>query len=98
MIDRPSIRIALLGAALLSVAGPGLATAKQFSGWSPAVAEAGINTAAAEGCPIESPNGLELALSGKLRRSGYRHRLSSQHVRPLVHPGQSRIQRQHRRQ
>ncbi len=57
MLDRPSIRIAILGAALLVVAGPGLASARDHSDWGPAVAEAGVNTGSAEGCPIESPSG-----------------------------------------
>ena len=56
-IDRPSVRIAVLGAALLVLTVPGLASAHDDRSWGPAVAEAGINTGAAEGCPIESPNG-----------------------------------------
>ena len=63
MIGRPTIRIAILGAALLVVAGPGLASAKHFSDWGPAVAEVGINTSDAEGCPIESPGGLQLYIA-----------------------------------
>lgn len=37
--------------------------AKQFSTWGLAVPETGINTAAAEGCPIESPDGLSLYIA-----------------------------------
>ena len=34
--------------------------AKDYGGWSNAKLAPGINTAAAEGCPIESPNGRNL--------------------------------------
>ncbi len=60
MIGRSSIRIALVGAGLLVALSPGVTTAHGFGGWGPAVAEAGINTTAAEGCPIESPSGRAL--------------------------------------
>lgn len=36
---------------------------KNFGDWATAVAETGVNTAAAEGCPIESPNGLNLYIA-----------------------------------
>jgi hypothetical protein len=39
---------------------PGSVTAKQFSGWGSAVPETSINSAQADGCPIESPDGLSL--------------------------------------
>lgn len=39
---------------------PGAVTAKQFSAWGPAVPETDINSAQADGCPIESPDGLSL--------------------------------------
>jgi hypothetical protein len=34
-----------------------------FGTWGPTVAESGINTGAAEGCPIESPDGLSLYIA-----------------------------------
>jgi WD40 repeat protein len=39
---------------------PGVVTAKQFSAWGPASAETSINSTDADGCPIESPDGLSL--------------------------------------
>jgi hypothetical protein len=36
---------------------------KAFDAWGTAVPEAGVNTAAAEGCPIESPDGLSLYIA-----------------------------------
>lgn len=36
---------------------------KSFGAWGQAVAEIGVNTAAAEGCPIESPDGLSLYIA-----------------------------------
>ncbi|HEU5205171.1 MAG TPA: hypothetical protein VFU17_12825 [Candidatus Limnocylindrales bacterium] len=47
---------------------PGAVTAKSFGAWELAVAESGVNTAAAEGCPIESPDGLSLYIASN--RSG----------------------------
>jgi WD40-like Beta Propeller Repeat len=60
MIDRPSIRAALALSALVLLLGSSVATAKQFSAWGSPVPEVGINTGAAEGCPIESPRGDQL--------------------------------------
>ena len=53
------------GIALLALAlgAPPLASAKTFSGWGVAVLEVGINSPQADGCPIESPNGLDLFLA-----------------------------------
>ena len=48
--------------AILLIA-PSAASAKSFGPWGTAVPEVGINTAAAEGCPIESPDGLELYIA-----------------------------------
>ena len=58
-------RIRLIGPILIALAlsTPGLVTAKQFSSWGPAVPEVGINSPQADGCPIESPNGLELYIA-----------------------------------
>ena len=42
--------------------------ARQFGAWGPAVAEVGVNSPAADGCPIESPNGRELYIASM--RSG----------------------------
>src|SRR5215471_10269288 len=47
----------------LALGAPATATAKNFSSWGTAVLEVGINSAQADGCPIESPNGLELFLA-----------------------------------
>lgn len=53
--------------ATLALVLPGAAAAKHFSAWGPAEAEIGINDPApppqADGCPIESPNGLELYIA-----------------------------------
>lgn len=46
--------------AALSLLAPAGVAGRSFSDWGPAVAETGVNTAAAEGCPIESPDGLNL--------------------------------------
>lgn len=55
-------RIRISGSILmiLLLSAPGLVAAKNFSGWGLAIAEVGINSAQADGCPIESPNGLSL--------------------------------------
>jgi hypothetical protein len=52
----------LLAVALL-LATPASAGAHQFTGWSTAILEPGVNSAAADGCPIESPNGLRLFIA-----------------------------------
>ena len=46
--------------ALLLAAVPAMVSAKHFTEWGPAVAEVGINSPQADGCPIESPDGLSL--------------------------------------
>lgn len=55
----------LVGAvlALLLVAVPVSVSAKQFTTWGAATAEVGINSPQADGCPIESPNGLQLFIA-----------------------------------
>ncbi len=55
-------RIITLALALLLLVPTGVA-GKSFSDWGLAVAETGVNTAAAEGCPIESPDGLSLYIA-----------------------------------
>ena len=47
----------------VALGAPTTATAKTFSAWGAAVLEIGINSPQADGCPIESPNGLELFLA-----------------------------------
>ena len=56
------IRSAIVATAILAVV-PAAADAKHFAPWAPAVPETGINTAFAEGCPIESPDGLHLYIA-----------------------------------
>jgi hypothetical protein len=57
-----SARLAVLvGAALLSV--PAGAAARQTGSWQPAALEVGVNSVQADGCPIESPNGLDLYIA-----------------------------------
>ncbi|MEO8246466.1 MAG: hypothetical protein ABI622_05020 [Chloroflexota bacterium] len=55
----------LVGAvlALLLVAVPVAVSGKQFTAWGAATAEVGINSPQADGCPIESPNGLQLFIA-----------------------------------
>lgn len=54
--------VAVIAATLMATA-PGLVGGHQFSDWSAAVLEPGVNSAAADGCPIESPDGLRLFLA-----------------------------------
>ncbi len=61
------VRLLPIAAAALLIAPPG-AVARAYDAWGPAVPEAGVNTAAAEGCPIESPDGLSLYIASN--RSG----------------------------
>jgi hypothetical protein len=56
------IRLVPFAMALLLIA-PAAVAGKDYEPWGPAVPEVGINTTAAEGCPIESPNGLELFIA-----------------------------------
>jgi hypothetical protein len=55
-------RFALVAAGLL-IAVPSVVGAHQFSAWSTAVLEPGVNSGAADGCPIESPDGLRLFIA-----------------------------------
>jgi Tol biopolymer transport system component len=56
------VRLLPVAAAVLLVAPTGVA-GKSFAAWGSAVPESGVNTAAAEGCPIESPDGLSLYIA-----------------------------------
>lgn len=56
------VRVLAAFVAVLLIA-PTAASAGTFGPWQTAVLEVGINTTAAEGCPIESPNGLELFIA-----------------------------------
>ena len=49
--------------ALLLVAVPTVVSGKQFTSWGATSAEVGINSPQADGCPIESPNGLQLFIA-----------------------------------
>jgi hypothetical protein len=56
------VRVLAAVMAILLMAPVGVAGAS-YGSWGPAVAEPGVNTAAAEGCPIESPDGLSLYIA-----------------------------------
>jgi len=56
------IRLLPVVAAILLIV-PASVAGKTFDAWGAAVPEAGINTAAAEGCPIEAPDGLSLYIA-----------------------------------
>ena len=56
------IRVLAVFVAILLIVPTSVAGAS-FGTWGPAVAESGINTGAAEGCPIESPDGLSLYIA-----------------------------------
>ena len=58
-------RIGLIaGVVALLLSAPALSSAKQFTGWGQAVKEqASINSPQADGCPIESPDGLSLYIA-----------------------------------
>jgi hypothetical protein len=58
----PARRV-LPAVALLLIVAPSAVSAKQPGPWSQAVLEVGINSAQADGCPIESPNGLQLFIA-----------------------------------
>ncbi len=60
-IGTPS-RLAIAAAALVLVVPSGVA-GKMYDAWGTATAESAINTASAEGCPIESPDGLSLYIA-----------------------------------
>jgi hypothetical protein len=55
-------RVLPIAAAALLIVPAGVA-GKSFDAWGTAVPEPGVNTAAAEGCPIESPDGLSLYIA-----------------------------------
>jgi len=55
-------RLLAIALAVLLIA-PASAVAKPYGAWGPAVPETGVNTAAGEGCPIESPDGLSLYIA-----------------------------------
>lgn len=56
------VRVLLMVVAILLIA-PSSVSGKSFGAWGPASAEPGVNTSAAEGCPIESPDGLSLYIA-----------------------------------
>lgn len=56
------VRLAIL-VAVMALAAPATIVAKQLGPWGTAVLEVGINSAQADGCPIESPNGLSLFIA-----------------------------------
>ena len=49
--------------ATLALLLPGAVSAKHYSDWGPADPVVAVNSSAADGCPIESPNGLELYIA-----------------------------------
>jgi WD40-like Beta Propeller Repeat len=55
-------RVSAIVAAVLLVA-PASVAGTSYGPWGPAVPEPGVNTGAAEGCPIESPDGLSLYIA-----------------------------------
>lgn len=55
-------RLLPLAAAILLIV-PSAVAARSFGPWGVATPEVGVNTAAAEGCPIESPDGLSLYIA-----------------------------------
>src|SRR4051794_20510557 len=56
------LRVLPIAAAILLIAPAGVA-GKSYGSWGTAVPEPGVNTAAAEGCPIEAPDGLSLYIA-----------------------------------
>lgn len=58
-------RARLIGSVLLALmlAAPGLVSAKNFTSWGPPSLEDDINSQYADGCPIESPDGLSLYIA-----------------------------------
>lgn len=56
------VRVLATFVAILLIA-PASAAAKPLGAWGSAVAVTGVNTGAAEGCPIESPDGLSLYIA-----------------------------------
>ena len=62
------LTIAILGAAL-TLGSAGIAYAMNFTGWGALGPVAAVNTAAHDGCPIESPDGLSLYIASN--RDGF---------------------------
>jgi WD40 repeat protein len=60
---RASLARATVLVAIAVMAAPSGAAARQEGPWGPAALEVGINSAQADGCPIESPNGLNLYIA-----------------------------------
>ncbi len=60
--SRRPVWLVPVAAAILLIA-PSAVTGKSFAAWGLAVPEAGVNTAAAEGCPIEAPDGRSLYIA-----------------------------------
>ena len=56
------VRLLPIAAAILLIAPSGVA-GKSYGSWAPAVPETGVNTSAAEGCPIQWPDGLSLYIA-----------------------------------
>lgn len=56
-------RRVLLVFAVLALLAPATVSAKHFAAWETATLEPNVNSTAADGCPIESPNGLELYIA-----------------------------------
>lgn len=56
-------RRAVVAASILILMVPASAAGRSYGAWGAAVPEPGVNTAAAEGCPIESPDGLSLYIA-----------------------------------
>lgn len=61
----PSVRLGRLLAVAVSLLllAPAAVTGTSFGAWGPWAAANGVNTGAAEGCPIESPDGLSLYIA-----------------------------------
>ncbi|HET8587448.1 MAG TPA: hypothetical protein VFM74_06185, partial [Candidatus Limnocylindria bacterium] len=60
---RPMARLSTVGISIALALVPATAMAMHFSAWGMAVPETGINSPQADGCPIESPDGLELYIA-----------------------------------
>ena len=60
---RASLSMGVLLMGTLLLAAPAAAVARQVGPWGPAVLEIGINSPQADGCPIESPKGLDLYIA-----------------------------------
>lgn len=60
---RRGTRLVSMIAIAVLLAAPSVVSAKQFSAWGLAALEIGVNSPQADGCPIESPNGLSLYIA-----------------------------------